>query len=152
MMDIAQAIDQKRFKDDYQRLIINLIYTSSWLVNRQNAALKPYDLTVQQFNLMRILRGRAPQPATVQYITERMLDKNSNASRLLDKLCAKGLAERHICPSNRRAVDVHLTEAGQEMLNHLDETLLGANALDRNLTDAQARHVSDMLDQLRGQE
>ena len=151
-MDIAQAIDQKTFRDEYQRLVVNLLYTSSWLENRQNAILKPFDLTIQQFNLMRILRGRAPQPATVQYITERMLDRNSNASRLLDKLCSKGLAERKICPSNRRAVDVHLTKEGDQMLTGLDASMNQNNPMANQFTEQNARVVSDLLDRLRGDE
>ena len=107
--DIKQTLP---FRTSYQRVMVNLIYTSNWLTASQMQLLKPFGLTLQQYNVLRILRGQFPDPVKVSDITERMLDKMSNASRLVDKLVAKKLVLRTECPSDRRAVDVVITEKG----------------------------------------
>ena len=93
-MRIEEAIHQKTFKTPQQRAQINIIYTAGWLNQFNGQALKPFGISIQQFNILRILRGRKGQPATVKLLTSRMLDKMSNASRLVDKLVAKGLVDR----------------------------------------------------------
>src|SRR4051794_25304741 len=111
-MSIETDIKQKKFRSPFQRLAINLVYTSNWLQYQQMELFREYDLTLQQYNVLRILRGQQSNAIKVSDIAERMLDKNSNTSRLVDKLLAKGLAERSSCPSDRRAVDVIITEHG----------------------------------------
>ncbi|SNR82136.1 MULTISPECIES: MarR family winged helix-turn-helix transcriptional regulator [Hymenobacter] len=148
-MKIEDEIKQRTFLDQYQKAYINLVYTAGWLQQRQSATFKEFGLTLPQFNVLRILRGQHPKPATVNLLIERMLDKTSNASRIVDKLEAKLLVTRIVCPSNRRAVDIRITEEGLALLGRLDEVMkqqqLGVN----NLTAEEATHLSDLLDKIR---
>jgi len=130
--------------------MVNVLYTSNWLANRQAQLLKPSGLTLQQYNVLRILRGQHPSPVKVSDITERMLDKMSNASRLVDKLVLKDLVLRTECPSDRRAVDVIITDAGLDLLKQLDEGVEGLNeGLNDKLTMEEAIKLSEFLDRLR---
>ncbi|WP_239691949.1 MarR family winged helix-turn-helix transcriptional regulator [Hymenobacter coccineus] len=116
-MRIEDEIKQPVFRSAYEKAIINLTYTAGWLQVRQAAAFKPFGLTLPQFNLLRILRGQHPRPATVALLIDRMLDKTSNASRIVDRLEEKQLVTRTVCPANRRAVDIRITEAGLDLLS-----------------------------------
>ncbi len=112
--------------------------------------LKPHGVTLQQYNVLRILRGQYPNPVKVSDITERMLDKMSNASRLVDKLLLKQLAERTECPSDRRAVDVVITQKGLDLLKMLDECQAGwEDGLKERLSEEEAVVISELLDKLR---
>ena len=148
-MEIEKEIDQKQFTSEYHKLLVNVLYTGKWLEYTQTRHFKQWDLTPQQFNILRILRGAAPKPATVQYLTERMLDKSSNASRLVDKLEEKGLACRKTCPSNRRAVDVSITQTGLDLLAGIDVEQSSTEALSKVLSIDQAHSLNTLLDQLR---
>jgi DNA-binding MarR family transcriptional regulator len=119
-MKLEQEIGQKEFKNEYQKMIINIMYTSHWLQNIIAENLKDFDITPQQFNILRILRGQHPNPARMHLLAERMLDKMSNASRLVERLRKKGLVVRKICRNDRRAVDVKITEQGLALLSQLD--------------------------------
>jgi len=149
-MSIEQDIQQKSFKDPYQKMVVNLMYTHSWLTAHHSQSLKPFGLTAPQFNVLRILRGQYPQPATVNLIIERMLDKMSNASRLVDKLVAKKLVERHVCPRDRRAVDVCITQKGLDLLAKIDVKMEELQNRYKTLTEQEANQLSDLLDKLRG--
>jgi DNA-binding MarR family transcriptional regulator len=145
--DIKQGVP---FKSPYHRAMVNVLYTSNWLANRQAQLLKPSGLTLQQYNVLRILRGQHPAPVKVSDITERMLDKMSNASRLVDKLVLKNLVLRTECPSDRRAVDVIVTDAGLDLLKQLDEGVERLNEeLNDKLTLEEAVKLSEFLDRLR---
>lgn len=120
-MKIEEEIKQTQFKSPLHRLIVNLMYTNNWLADSQMRLLKPFGLTVPQYNVLRILRGQHPQPVKINDITERMMDKMSNASRLVDKLVLKKLVLRTECPSDRRAVDVLIGEKGLVLLKKIDE-------------------------------
>jgi DNA-binding MarR family transcriptional regulator len=120
-MKIEEEIKQAQFNSPLHRLIVNLMYTNIWLVDSQMRLLKPFGLTVPQYNVLRILRGQHPQPVKINDITERMMDKMSNASRLVDKLVLKKLVIRTECPSDRRAVDVLIAEKGLALLKTIDE-------------------------------
>lgn len=148
-MSIESDIKQGSFKSPYHRLVVNLMFTNNWICDVQMQALKPFGLTLQQYNVLRILRGRYPDPAKVSDIAERMLDKMSNASRLVDKLVAKQLAQRTECPSDRRAVDVIVTESGLDMLKEIDSMQHTWESQLRGLNEDQASELSNMLDQLR---
>jgi len=144
--DIRQGKD---FRSVHQKAVVNLMYTHGWLAAQQAEVLKPFGLTLQQYNVLRILRGTAPEATTVNAIIERMLDRMSNASRLVDKLVAKGMASRTVCPNDRRAVDVKITAAGMALLAQLDER---QTHWERNLStlDAEeAQQLSHLLDKLR---
>ncbi len=149
-MKIEDAIKQKQFYNDLHKAHINILFTASWLNQRTAAVLKPYDISVQQFNILRILRGMHPKPATVKLLTDRMLDKMSNASRLVDKLKKKGYVDRQECPTDRRRVDITITEEGMKVINEASSELEGhlfdaPNALN----DTEIRQLSDLLDKLR---
>ncbi|MDU0371247.1 MarR family winged helix-turn-helix transcriptional regulator [Hymenobacter endophyticus] len=148
-MKIEEEIKQPTFKDNYQKALINLVFTAGWLQQQQSSLFKSHSLTLPQFNILRILRGQHPKPATVNLLIDRMLDKTSNASRIVDKLEVKQLVTRTVCPSNRRAVDICITEAGLTLLNQLDPVLEHQRNGLQNLTDEEAAHLSDLLDKIR---
>ena len=148
-MKIEDEIKQPIFKDVYQKMVINLLYTTGWMQQRQAGGFREYGVTLPQYNILRILRGQHPQPATVNLLIERMLDKTSNASRIVDKLEAKQLVTRRVCPSNRRAVDIRITDAGLELLTRMDVVLAKQNEQLHKLTTDEAAQLSDLLDKLR---
>ncbi|MFC6225368.1 MarR family winged helix-turn-helix transcriptional regulator [Hymenobacter artigasi] len=148
-MRIEDEIKQPIFRNEYQKAHINLIYTAGWLQLRQAAAFKPFGLTSPQFNILRILRGQHPLPATVALLIDRMLDKTSNASRIVDRLEEKKLVTRTVCPANRRAVDIRITKAGLELLDSIEETgILDANE-NAPLNEDEMRQLNDLLDKMR---
>ena len=119
-MKLEEEIAQKQFRNEYQKAIVNLVYSFSWLNSQQVNIIKQFDITMQQFNILRILRGQYPKPATIKLLKERMLDKMSDASRIVEKLRIKGLVERTICAHDRRNVDVIITEKGLNLLKKID--------------------------------
>ncbi|QJX47720.1 MarR family transcriptional regulator [Hymenobacter taeanensis] len=148
-MKIEDEIKQRTFRDEYQKAYINLVFTSGWLQLQQGAMFKDYNLTSPQFNILRILRGQHPKPATVNMLIERMLDKTSNASRIVDKLETKELVTRKVCPSNRRAVDIRITDKGLELLTQLDDVINSQKLGMSNLTPEEATQLSALLDKIR---
>lgn len=150
-MKIEDAIQQKKFKNEQHKAHINLLYTAAWLGLHTARMLKPYGITTQQFNILRILRGLHPEPATVKLLTERMIDKMSNASRLVDKLLAKGLVERFECPSDRRRVDIRITDTGLDLLSKASAQVDGM-AFEFNLSDEDAKILNRILDEIRQKE
>lgn len=120
-MGISEDLKQSKFPSEASKAVVNAIYTGNWIVQQQQELLKPFGLTVQQYNVLRILRGQQGNPMTVLAITERMLDKMSNASRLVDKLVEKKLVLRRECPQDRRAVDVLILPAGLDLLTQVDQ-------------------------------
>jgi DNA-binding MarR family transcriptional regulator len=148
-MTIEQTIQQPNFKSPYSKAIVNVIYTNSWLQSLQAEVFKPFDLTPQQYNVLRILRGQYPNPITVVAIIERMLDKMSNASRLVDKLLAKELVVRRLCPSDRRAVDVTITEKGLALLVDIDVIQHKWEKRFHGLSESEVLLLSELLDKMR---
>ena len=120
VMGISEDLKQSKFPSEASKAVVNAIYTGNWIVQKQQELLKPFGLTVQQYNVLRILRGQQGNPMTVLAITERMLDKMSNTSRLVDKLVEKQLVIRHQCPKDRRAVDILILPAGLTLLTEVD--------------------------------
>ncbi len=152
MPALEDEIKQKVFKSVYHKLMINVIFTGNWLQSQHARVLKQYSLSTQQFNILRILRGQHPKPATVNLLQERMLDKMSNASRLVEKLRQKELLERHTCPNDRRAVDIIITEKGLTLLKKIDEEQGQAGDSFDNLSEEEAAQLNDLLDKLRHSE
>ena len=150
-MRIEEEIKQPVFHDDFQKACVNLFYTAGWLQTRLAVAFKPYGLTGPQFNILRILRGQHPRPATVALLIDRMLDKTSNASRIVDRLMDKQFVTRRVCPANRRAVDIRITGAGLELLGRIEaeKAAVGSQATMGRLSAAEALQLSDLLDKLR---
>lgn len=148
-MGIQEDIKQSKFKSEYQKLFINIAYTNSYLTSILSTELKSFDLSMQQFNVLRILRGQHPTPVSINAITERMIDKMSNASRLVEKLHNKGLIERRTCEEDRRQVDVMLSTKGMETLETLDGLLPNFESRFSHIPVEDARKVNEVLDALR---
>lgn len=150
-MKIEEAIQQKKFKSEYQKANINILFTAAWLTQHTTQVLRPFNISWQQFNILRILRGLNPEPATVKLLTERMIDKTSNASRLVEKLKQKGLVSREACPHDRRRVNVGITSKGLELLEKASELL--ENGYMKKLeciSLEEAIELNRILDKMRG--
>src|ERR1700761_7348583 len=149
-MSIEDEIQSTNFEDSYHKAVINISYTYGWLNNTFKCKFEKHKLTNQQFNVLRILRGQYPNPATVNLIKERMIDKMSDASRIVDRLVQKGLVSRCTNNKDRRAVDIRISEKGLEVLGIMDTEFKTKDLLKNNLTEEEAGKLSDLLDRLRG--
>ncbi|NQZ77896.1 MAG: MarR family transcriptional regulator [Ekhidna sp.] len=148
-MGIGEDIKQEKFSSEFSKVVVNVIYTSSWLNQSHQQLFKESGLTTAQFNVLRILRGQHPKPATVNLLIERMLDKSSNASRIVDKLEKKNLVERKQCPDDRRAVDVLISEEGLLLLKQMDKKMNAWESEKNNLSESEAETLNLLLDKLR---
>ena len=149
-MGLEEEIKQgKRFESEYEKLIVNLIYTNSWLSEQQHNTFKPFGITAPQYNVLRILRGQYPEPCTVNTIIDRMLDRMSNASRIVDRLESKGLVERKVCKTDRRAKDVVITEHGLELLSEVNEASAAWIKRFQSITQDRVEATNELLDDLR---
>ena len=149
-MRIDDEIQSSKFEDNYHKAVININYTYSWLNNFLRERFEKYNLTPQQFNILRILHGQYPKPATVNLLKERMIDKMSDASRIVDRLVQKGLVSRCTNNKDRRAVDIRISDTGLEVLGKLDSEMKTKDLLQSNLTEEEAATLSGLLDKLRG--
>lgn len=148
-MGIAEEIKQQNFKSEFSKAIVNVIYTNAWLNQEHAQIFKSHELTTPQFNILRILRGQHPEPATVNLLIDRMLDKSSNASRIVDKLEQKGLVVRKQCAHDRRAVDVFISDKGLELLSAMDQKIDDWENQSNNLSEEEASKLNELLDKLR---
>jgi DNA-binding MarR family transcriptional regulator len=148
-LKLEDEIHQKKFSSEFQKLTINLIYTNNWIASKHAEYFKNSDITIQQYNVLRILRGQFPNPSSVKLIKERMLDKMSDASRIIDKLKIKKLVVRKECPIDRRSVDILITEKGLELLKSLDAVDEAPKELFKSLTISEIKTLNDLLDKLR---
>jgi DNA-binding MarR family transcriptional regulator len=148
-MELEKEIQQSKFQNEYQKLLLNIIFTASWLNLRNTQRLKPYGISPQQYNILRILRGQYPKSATVTLLTERMLDKSSNASRLVEKLRVKHLLDRCECPEDRRAVNVRITDKGLALLQKLDQSDDDIRKDFTHISEEEAKLVNRILDGIR---
>ena len=149
-MKIDEEIKSTKMEDNYHRVMINISYTYNWMSNFTCAKFEQYNLTSQQFNILRILRGQYPNPATVNLLKERMIDKMSDASRIVDRLIQKGMVSRCTNKKDRRAVDIRISNAGLGVLAQIDKEFKARDILQDNLTEEEAGQLSDLLDKLRG--
>ncbi|MCB0430662.1 MAG: winged helix DNA-binding protein [Flavobacteriales bacterium] len=149
-MKLEDEIKQKSFTDQMEKLTVNLIYTGNYVMAATNRFLKVYDISGQQYNVLRILRGQYPNPASINLLTERMLDKSSNASRLVEKLKIKKLVKRTECPEDRRQVNVEITAKGLDLLKKIDEDKANDQPRWKTLTKTEAKTLNDLLDKFRG--
>ncbi|MBX2927361.1 MAG: MarR family transcriptional regulator [Saprospiraceae bacterium] len=150
-MRIEDEIQQKQFNNEFQKAHINIVFTAAWLNHRSSKILKPMGISTQQFNILRILRGMHPQPAGIKLLTERMIDKMSNASRLVEKLLQKGLVVRTECGNDRRRVDVKITHQGLDLLQRASIAIEERFHNDvQSISVAEAAQLNDLLDKLRG--
>ncbi len=149
-MTIEEIIKAGKPVDVHKKILLNILVCQQVISERFAEVLKPYDLSGEQFNVLRILRGRGGEPANMCSIQERMLARTSNTTRLVDKLLAKGLVERRICPENRRKMEVTITDRGLEVLSQLDEAV---EAHDRSygatLTSNELETLNSLLEKYR---
>jgi DNA-binding MarR family transcriptional regulator len=150
MKSIGEVINQKKFDSPKHKAHINILYTASYASSVMQKALKPLGISPQQYNILRILKGQSPRPASVKLLTERMLDKMSNASRLVEKLKLKGLVDRVECETDRRQVNVELTAEGLKLLTQATLAINESMNYMNSLTDEEANLLSDLLDKTRG--
>lgn len=149
-MKLEEEIKQKKFRNEYHKLAVNILYTHGWLASHHAEHLKKSNITGAQYNILRILRGQFPQPASVNLLKERMLDKMSDASRLVERLLQKSLVDRKICPDDRRRVEVIITERGLNLLKELDQKDDEFDVLFKNLDENEVKTANDLLDKMRG--
>jgi len=147
-MTLEKDINQHTFRSEYQKSIINLIYTFNWVNEKVNRRFEPFEITQQQFNILRILRGAA-QPLSTLQIRQRMLDKMSDTSRIVDRLVKKGLVKKTICLEDRRLVDVILTEKGKKLLQSMDVMDEEMDEIFKFLSKDEARQLNILLDKIR---
>lgn len=148
-MGLTEDIKQSKFRNNRQKAALNILYTSNWLNEKTREFLGEYDLTNQQFNVLRILRGSNTEPLSTQQIRERLLDKMSDTSRIVDRMLKKGLVKKKVCEGDKRLVDINITESGLDLLAKIDrrenELFTGMN----QLTEEEAKLLSDLCDKVR---
>lgn len=150
-MRLEEAIQQKApFRNARHKAAVNLIFTHNWVISKHKEMFKPFDITAQQYNVLRILRGVHPEPISTSAIRERMLDKMSDVSRIIDRLQLKKLVDRSVCKDDKRLVDVVITPEGLDLLKSIDAHSDEIDSLIVNLTEEEAARLSELLDKLRG--
>jgi DNA-binding MarR family transcriptional regulator len=149
-MKIEEEIKQPRFRDIHQKVAVNLLFTSNWLMARQQEFFKPFGITTQQFNILRILRGQHPNAISGVEIKGRMLDRNSDISRLLERLLKKDLVSKCQSENDKRAANVSITDKGLKLLDDIDKQLEAFENTHFKLTEAEADQLSSLLDKARG--
>jgi DNA-binding MarR family transcriptional regulator len=149
-MKLEDEIQQKSFRSPQQKLAINLAYTANWLDKYYSGVFKDRDLTIQQFNVLRILRGQQPNYCSLKVIKERMIDRMSDTSRIVDKLVSKGFVIRSQCPNDRRSVNIIISDKGLELLRKLDFIDDAMIDVFKQLSTEQVETLNMLLDKLRG--
>ena len=145
-MKLEQEIKQEKFQSEQHKAVLNILFTANWIQNLQKEFFEPFGITGQQYNILRILRGQHPNKISAVDIRSRMLDKNSDVSRLLDRLIGKKLISKSPCPNDKRASHIHITATGLSLLKKLD-TVIGS--LDQQLIKlsvADAEKLNQLLD------
>lgn len=138
---------------DYKKAILNLLITSQWLNDEISDVLKPFDISSQQFNVLRILKGRKGKPANLSSIQKRMLAKNSNATRLVDKLILKNLVVKKICEANKRKIEIFITNEGENLLNNLNQVVENKEqSIINQLTADEQIILTELLTKIRNNE
>ena len=150
-MSIEKDIQQAKFRNEYQKTVVNLIFTYNWMNEKTKQIFERGDVTPQQYNILRILRG-AGKPLSTLQIRQRMLDKMSDTSRIVDRLVKKELVQKVICKTDRRLVDVTITDAGLQLLDQLDGYNEEMDALLGNITEEEAKMLNHLLDKIRRSE
>lgn len=150
-MGIEDRIKTSRFQDDWHKATINILYTNNWLSNLLESRASKKKITLQQFNVLRILRGQFPNPASNAMIKERMINSTPDISRLVERIVTKGLITRTKNKSDKRAVDLVITEKGLQLLEELEADMNLSAMLSENLSEQEAVVLNNLLDKLRGE-
>ncbi len=149
-MALEEEVKQtKPFPDEWEKSFVNIIYTANWLAYRQYQFLKQFNITTEQYNILRILKGQHPEPASVNLLKERMMNKMSNASRLVEKLEKKGFVTRHESADDRRRMDVVITQSGIDLLKRIHQKYQGAKAQYGHIPEKDLQVLNDILDRIR---
>lgn len=149
MSNIEKLISIKTFTSEHHKGLISLIFVGNWIISKHQQFFKQYDITMQQFNILRILRGQHPQAASINTLKERMLDKMSDVSRLVERLRKAGLVERKNSEMDRRAVDVMITAKGLELLRVIDDQIATLEStLKDNLNEKEVVQLNRLLDKM----
>lgn len=150
-MGIEDQIKTSRFQDGWHKAIINILFTNNWLSNVLEDRASKKCITLQQFNVLRILRGQYPNPASNATIRERMISSTPDISRLIERIVAKGLVTRTKNKADKRAVDLLITEKGLQLLDELEADMNLSTMLSENISEDEAQLLSNLLDKLRGE-
>jgi DNA-binding MarR family transcriptional regulator len=149
-MKIEEEIKQKQFSSERLKALVNILFTASWFYSMQNQVFKKYDISWQQFNILRILRGQQGKPSSLKMLSERMIDRNSNTSRLVDKLEKKGYVARKPNDIDRRKVDIMITAEGMDIAHEatVETDELVVNEIN-SLDEEEEKKLNELLDKLR---
>lgn len=147
-MGIEQDIQQPNFRNEFQKMGINLLFTANWLNEQIGKILSEEGVTQQQYNILRILRG-STKPLSTLKIRERMLDKMSDTSRIVDRLIAKELVVKNTCEKDKRLVDITLSPKGLSLVNQLDRYNDRIDALLKGINESEAKLINQILDKIR---
>lgn len=148
-MKLEEELKVKGFRNGRQKLHLNLIYTFNWMIDRMHKVFKAHGITMQQYNILRILRGQNGKPSTIQLLKNRMMDKQPDASRLVDRLAAKGLVKREISKGDRRKMDVYISEKGLRLLEEMDPQVLEFDLFFQTISDEEVDTLNELLDRVR---
>lgn len=148
-MSIGKDINQVRFDSEHHKASVNLLYTYSWVMEKVKEICASENLTPQQFNILRILRGSYPEPLSTLQIRQRMLDKMSDTSRIVDRLIIKGLVKKDVSPKDKRLVAILITSEGKLVLDRMDAKQEELDNIIGNLNANEASTLSDLLDKIR---
>jgi DNA-binding MarR family transcriptional regulator len=149
-MKLEKEIRQESFRNEYHKLAVNIYYTHFWVQEHLRKQLKPFNISLQQYNILRILRGQSPKPASINLLKERMLDKSSDASRLVERMRVKGLLKRVPNAQDRRSVDIIITQKGLEILSAIAKAESTLDEALTNISEEKARLLNELLDEVRG--
>lgn len=148
-MSLEKDINQASFRNLQQKSMVNIIYTYHWVVERIKQFLSEEDITLQQYNILRILRGSYPRPLSTLQIRERMLDKMSDTSRIVDRLILKGLVQKSVARTDKRLVDVLISDKGKKLLEKLDIGNVQLDGIIHGLTEDEMITLNRLLDKIR---
>jgi DNA-binding MarR family transcriptional regulator len=139
-----------RYESAYHEAIVNVSYTHNWCNDKVKQAVSPYDITSQQFNVLRILRGQFPNPSTINLVKSRMLDKMCDASRIVDRLVHKDLVIKNVSNYDKRAVDILINDKGLKLLKKIDSEVSLSEILSPNISEDEAEQLIALLIKARG--
>lgn len=149
-MELQEEVKSSKFENVFQKALVNIIFTYSWSNQNVKEVLSPYNITQQQFNVLRILRGQYPRPSTINLLKSRILDKLSDVSRIVERLVQKGYVQKNVNSNDKRALDIVISEKGLELLKKLDKEVDFSTFIRPNITEEEALQLNVLLDKIRG--
>jgi DNA-binding MarR family transcriptional regulator len=149
-MQLQKEVQTSKFESNHQQALVNIIYTYGWSCQKIKEVLAPYGITQQQYNVLRILRGQYPSPSTIGLIKNRILDKMSDTSRIVDRLIQKGYLEKTVNNRDKRAVDIIISDKALTLLKKMDKEVNFSTLVADNINAEEAAQLNLLLDKLRG--